>query len=274
MDSDKLITRAEAWKKKSHCLSMDLRLRSFNQAKKFVKEHSIVLWTTKAEAPNLLDAILGRIATGKERQQGKASENCDIWRKQLLMDPEFLECKLFRQHFTAVYQDLWPYIMVFSKLNSESGEHGAGISRDAKRILNYLKKEGPTESDLVKKALKYSSASEARQFLKAKSELQSLLILLARENSGRSTLCLWEHVVPKPIRSAADKITSAEAGAKLLTAALNCSVLVNEKQVPNLFNWANGESSDWARCLLDSRTFVRVPRRNDSWIVPRRILSK
>jgi hypothetical protein len=274
MDSDKIIARAEAWKKKSHCLSMDLRLRSFNQAKKFVKEHSIVLWTTKAEVPNLLDAILGRIATGKERQQGKASENCNIWRKQLLMDPEFLECKLFRQQFTAVYQDLWPYITVFSKLNSESVEHGAEISRDAKRILNYLNKEGPTESDVVKKALKYSSSSESRQYQKAKTELQSLLILTTREDSDRSILCLWQHLVPKSIRSAADKITCAEAGAKLLSATLNCSVLVGEKQLPKLFNWANGESLDWAKQLLEGRTFIRVPRKNDNWILPRRVLSK
>ncbi|HSE39505.1 MAG TPA: hypothetical protein VLH08_01965, partial [Acidobacteriota bacterium] len=227
--------------------------------------------------PNLLDAILGRIATGKERQQGKASDNCNNWRKQLLMDPEFLECKLFRKQSTAVYQDLWPYITVFSKLNSETGENGAAISRDAKRILNYLKKEGSSQSDVIKKALRYSSSSEARQFLKAKAELQSLLILTSCEDSdcsSRSTLCLWENAVPKSVRSAADKISCAEAGAKLLSAALTSSVLVNEKQLPKLFNWANGESADWAKYLLESRTFMRVPRKNDNWIVPRRVLSK
>jgi hypothetical protein len=273
MNADKVFARAEAWKKKSHCLSMNLRLRSIGEARKFLKEHSIVLWDEKAEVPNLLDAILGRIANGKERLQGKATENCKLWRLQLLSDPEFFECRLFRKHFTAVYQDLWPYVTVFSKLNCKAAEEGGELSRDAKRVFNYLKKEGPSTNESIRKDLKYTSSSDGRQFQKAKMELQSLLILLSQDDpSSGPILGLWENLVPKTVRSAADKIAPREAGAKILGAALTSSVLVNEKQLPRLFNWANGESVKWAESLLETRTFLRVSRKNDSWIVPRKIL--
>jgi hypothetical protein len=276
MDTEKIFTRAETWKKKAHCLSMDLRLRSLTDARKFVKEHSIVLWDAKAELPNLLDAILGRIANGKERELGKAAENCKLWREQLLSEPDFVECRFFRRYSTAIHQDLWPFITVFARLNREKVEEGDLLSRDAKKILNYLKREGPTAKQQVRKALKYTSTRDARLFQKAKMELHSYLILAIRSESSKREqgpiLDLWENSMPRPVRTSADKITEMEAGAKLLSAALNSSILSCEKQLPKWFTWANGESVDWAESLLASRIFMRVARRGDNWIIPRKIL--
>lgn len=276
MNTEQIFTRAETWKKKAHCLSVNLRLRSLADARKFLKEHSIVLWDAKAELPNLLDAILGRIANGKEREVGKAAENCKLWRDQLLREPEFLECRFFRRYSTAIHQELWPFITVFARLNREKVEEGDLLSRDAKKILNYLKREGPTPKNQVRKALKYTSTREARLFQKAKMELHSHLILAIRHVSTTSeeglVLDLWENCMPRTIRSSADKITEVEAGAKLLSAALNSSVLVCEKQLPKWFTWANVESGDWAQSLLASRAFMRIVRRGDNWIIPRKIL--
>lgn len=276
MDTEKIFTRAETWKKKAHCLSMDLRLRSLTDARKFLKEHSIVLWDAKAELPNLLDAILGRIANGKERELGKAAENCKLWREQLLSEPDFVECRFFRKYSTAIHQDLWPFITVFARLNREKVEEGDLLSRDAKKILNYLKREGPTPKQQVRKALKYTSTRDARLFQKAKMELHSYLILAIRSESSKREqgpiLDLWENSMPRPVRTSADKITEMEAGAKLLSAALNSSILSCEKQLPKWFTWANGESVGWAESLLASKIFMRVARRGDNWIIPRKIL--
>jgi hypothetical protein len=276
MDAEKIFARAETWKKKAHCLSMDLRLRSLADARKFVKEHSIVLWDAKAELPNLLDAILGRIANGKEREVGKAAENCKLWRDQLLCEPEIVECRFFRKYSTAIHQDLWPFITVFARLNREKVEEGDLLSRDAKKILNYLKREGATPKNQVRKALKYTSTRDVRLFQKAKMELHSYLILAIRSESTRKEegpiLDLWENSMPRPVRTSADKITEVEAGAKLLSAALNSSILSCEKQLPKWFIWANGESGDWAESLIGNRTFLRIARRGDNWIIPRKIL--
>jgi hypothetical protein len=276
MNADKIFTRAETWKKKAHCLSMDLRLRSIADARKFVKEHSIVLWDAKAELPNLLDAILGKIANGKEREVGKAAENCKLWRGQLLCEPEFVECRFFRKYSTAIHQDLWPFITVFARLNRKKCEEGDLLSRDAKKILNYLKREGRTPTNQVRKALKYTSTRDARLFQKAKMELHSYLILAIRSETTRMEegpiLDLWENSMPRSIRTSADKITEMEAGSKLLSAALNSSILSCEKQLPKWFTWANGESGDWAESLIGNRTFLRIARRGDNWIIPRKIL--
>ncbi len=276
MNAEKIFTRAETWKKKAHCLSMDLRLRSLADARKFLREHSIVLWDAKAELPNLLDAILGKIANGKEREVGKAAENCKLWRDQLLCEPEFVECRFFRKYSTAIHQDLWPFITVFARLNREKVEEGDLLSRDAKRLLNYLKREGPTPKNQVRKALKYTSTRDARLFQKAKMELHSYLILAIRSESTRREegpiLDLWENSMPRTVRTSAEKITGIEAGANLLSAAFNSSVLSCEKQLPKWFVWANGESGDWAESLIGSRTFLRIARRGDNWIIPRKIL--
>jgi hypothetical protein len=276
MNAEKIFTRAETWKKKSHHLSMDLRLRSLADARKFVKEHSIILWDAKAELPNLLDAILGRIANGKERELGKAAENCKLWREQLLCEPDFVECRFFRKYSTAIHQDLWPFITVFARINREKVEEGDLLSRDAKKILNYLKREGPTPKNQVRKALKYTSTRDVRLFQKAKMELHSYLILAIRSESAKREegpiLDLWENSMPRPVKTAADKITENEAGARLLSASLNSSILSCEKQLPKWFTWANGESGDWAESLVASRNFMRVARRGDNWIIPRKIL--
>jgi len=276
MDAEKIFARAETWKKKAHHLSVDLRLRSLADARKFVKEHSIVLWDAKAELPNLLDAILGRIANGKERELGKAAENCKLWREQLLCEPDFVECRFFRKFSTAIHQDLWPFITVFARMNREKVEEGDLLSRDAKKILNYLKREGPTPKNQVRKALKYTSTRDTRLFQKAKMELHSYLILAIRSESAKKEegpiLDLWENSMPRMVKSAADKITGSEAGAKLLSASLNSSILSCEKQLPKWFTWANGESGDWAESLVASRNFMRVSRRGDNWIIPRKIL--
>ena len=125
------------WKRKSHHLSLPLRLKTLPEAKKFLKEQVVALWNGKAEIPNLLDATLGRIARGRERNQGSAIENCLLWRREILATPDFVECKLFCKLPTVIHQDLWPSVTVISKMNKEKGP----ISKEAKRILNYLKEE-------------------------------------------------------------------------------------------------------------------------------------
>jgi hypothetical protein len=107
-------------------------------------------------------------------------------------------------------------------------------------------------------------------------ELHSYLILAIRSESMRREegpiLDLWENSMPRTVKAAAEKITEKEAGAKLLSASLNSSILACEKQLPRWFTWANGESADWAESLVASRNFMRIARRGDNWIIPRKIL--
>src|SRR3990172_9068477 len=108
MDIRRVLARAEDWKQRTHRLSLSLRLKSIAEARKFLREHGAVLWSAKAELPNLLDAIIGRVANGQERVYGKPAGSCYQWRWQLLKDPEFLECRYFRRMSAGVHIDLWP----------------------------------------------------------------------------------------------------------------------------------------------------------------------
>src|SRR5262249_39495205 len=106
MQPKTILAKAEAWKRKAHRLSLDLRLRSVSDARKFVREQAVVLWNAKAELPNLADAIIGRVANSAERVHGRPAETCTQWRGQILQDSEFLECNFFRNLSTVLHQDL------------------------------------------------------------------------------------------------------------------------------------------------------------------------
>src|ERR1041384_5322494 len=109
---DKILAKAELWKRKSHRLSLDLRLKSVADARRFLHDDSIVLWNAKAELPNLLDAMAGQVTNGKQRKSGKNASRCDQWRKELIHDSDFVECPFFRNLSTVLHQDLWPYATV------------------------------------------------------------------------------------------------------------------------------------------------------------------
>src|SRR3972149_7317467 len=151
MDPRRILAKAETWKRRAHRLSLDLRLRSVTDAKKFLREHGVALWNDRGELPNILDALIGRIANGRERVRGKAAENCFAWRGQLLQDPEFLECPFFNRQPTVVYQELWPYFTVVARLNRGRAEPEPLVSRDARKVLNFVAREGPVPSPEIRR---------------------------------------------------------------------------------------------------------------------------
>jgi len=271
MNSERALAKAAAWKRRSHRLSLDLRLKTPSDARKFLREHSVVLWNGKGELPNLLDAILGRIANGKERLTGRAAENCLQWSEQLLQEPEFLECRFFAKQPTALHQDLWPFATVFARLNRSRAEDGALVSRDAKRILSYLGKERSADEKQLKRVLKVSTGSGINAFQRAKQELLNLLIVV--DNPSRISLELWEERMPKPVRARADNISEKEARMKLLAATLQSCVLSNEKRLSTWFSWCNQDCTETLEAILMKRDFLRIRHKKDRWIILRHVLS-
>src|SRR5207247_9585742 len=97
---------------------------------------------------------------------------CADLRKQVLQDPEFLDCRFFCRQDTALHEGLWPFATVISRVNYSHAKDSARISREAKRILAFLEKEGPTGPNRLNEVLKMSTGGpEARAFHRAKLEL-------------------------------------------------------------------------------------------------------
>jgi hypothetical protein len=280
MDSKKIVLKAEAWKIKSHRLSLSLRLKSTADAKRFIREHAAVLWSEKAEIPNLLDAIIGRIASENERHNSRAAESCRIWRQELLTDPELLECAFFRKRNTVMHQDLWPYLTHFASRNRNRIDEEPLLSKDAKRIYNFLAREGATPAGDMRKGMHSAGLGDARAFRKAEEELQNLLLIAVRKEpqAGKETSIiifdLWENSMSKTVRARADQLTERESRLKLLAVALNGSVLTREKDIRRWFNWCSVDCLEALETLVQNKTFVRVKQGKDVWIVPRKILSK
>ena len=277
MDPRRILLKVEALKRKSHRLSLDLRLKSLNDAKKFLREHAVVLWNGRSELPSLLDAMVGRIAKGRERNNGKAAENCFFWRAQLLEDPEFVECNFFQKQPTAPRQDLWPAITVFSRINRRQAENGLLVSRDARRILAFVDKEGPTSVDELRRVLKFSGPSGARLFSRAKKELFDKLIVsgdnIRHGKSHREVIDFWENRIPKSIRAKADQTSERDAKNYLLSATLSSSIMSNEKKMKGWFGWTNDSLHNALENLLHKKDFRRIRYRQNSWIIPSKVLS-
>ena len=278
MESQKLLAKAEIWKRKTHRLSLDLRLRSVPEARKFIREQSVVLWNTRAEIPNLVDAIIGRIANGKERTHGRPAESCLMWREQLLQDSEFLECRFFRKQSTVLHQDLWPYVSYFAKINKKKALEDHCVSKDARKIMMYLAEQGATEADHLRRDLKFQTIPEKRSFQRARLELQDLLIVLTKEakdpesNRKIELLDFWENCLPKSSSAKTDHVSAKEAQIKLLSAALQGSVLTMEKNIPSWFGWCPQNNTEPLEKLIERKEFLRLKQGRTSWIVSRKAL--
>lgn len=277
MDPQKILARAEYWKRKSHRLSLDLRLRSLSEAKKFIREQSVVLWNDKGDVPNLLDATIGRIANDRERSKGKAAENCAQIRKQVLLDPEFLDCRFFCKHETALHESLWPSATVLSRINHARLKDSRKINRDAKKILLFLEKEGPTGASSLKDSLKLSGSIEMKAFHRAKLELlNQLLVVQSQEIAAKEPaiqLQLWDDWMPKSVRTRADHLSRKEAALQLISATIQCSVVTQEKNIFRWFPWLAEDAKELIDSLIEKKNLVRVIYRKTAYIIPKKILA-
>jgi hypothetical protein len=264
MSPDRILAKAEAWKRKSHRLSLNFRLKSISDANNFLREHSVVLWNAKAELPNLLDAIIGRVANGQERVYGKPAENC-------------YQCRFFKNLATVVHQDLWASITVFARRNRKQAEETPS-SRDIKKILAFLNREGPTPTDILRKELRYTTVEQGRIFHRAKRELQNRLIIIGKTNDRTDThthaeiLDFWENWIPRQIKTKADQMDESSASMKLLSATLNSCIVSAERRIPRWFTWTDGGIKESLEKLVQRKDFVRIQHRKDSYIIPRKIL--
>lgn len=272
-----MLARAEAWKKKSHRLALDLRVGTLQEAKRFLREHSLILWENKAELPNLLDAILGRIANERERKDGRPAETCRQWRRQLLKDSELAECRFFRKYSTALHQDLWPSVTLFARKNRQLAEDGGTVSRDALKIIKFLSQEGAVKTREIRKALKYETATQVRLFHRGKRELAERLIIQVSEDpngkdrAGEETLTFWTNRMPKQVIARSEQTAENEARLKLLSATLESCVFTDEKSVRSWFAWDAGKDPrESVEELIARKSLVRVVHQKQTWIIPRK----
>ncbi len=278
MNPEKVFTKAEAWKRRTHRLSLDQRLKTVAEASTFLREHGVVLWNAKAELPNLLDAIIGRVANGQERVYGKPAENCYRWREQIMNNHDFLECRFFSKLSTVLHQDLWPFATVFARVNRKKAEAGQGSSKDERRILAFLEREGPTRTDVLRKALKFNTPEQGRVFHRAKKDLQNHLVLLGKEDheseihTHAEILDFWENCMPKAVRTKADQIDENGGRLKLLSTTLHSCVLSNEKRIPSWFVWCQEGIKESLEKLVQKKDFVRVPLKKETWIISCKVI--
>jgi hypothetical protein len=172
-----------------------------------------------------------------------------------------------------LHESLWPYATVFARLNRARAEEGTGLSREARKIVSHVSKEGPTRSDHLRKSLKFLSPQEMREFQRAKVELQNLLILLEQEEQEScAVLDLWENRMPRSVKVKADSISEKDAALQLLTATVRSCVLTPEKNLPRWFVWCSENSQELVDSLLGKKECIRVRQGKAGYLIPRRIL--
>lgn len=225
----------------------ELRLRSFEEASKFVEEHGIVTLSPVSELPSLLGAVLG----SAERPKGKGFEALhqpEVWKAwewfaRLDDRKAAVACKLLRGQSTLVHKRLWPQVhrIVLDRLSALGA--GKAFSKTAREVVDWLANHGAERSDRVREAMGLRSKEQGREFRKAKDELAAHGLLLLSEDPSPEAhthapvLTLWTAWAPKEVARRAERLSAVDARSDVLCAALDAAVLAAERAAQRWFPW-------------------------------------
>lgn|GEM_PF-5463232 len=238
----------------------ELRLRSFEEAAKFVEEHGIVTLSPVSELPSLLGAVLGT----DEKPKGKgfqALHNPEVWKAwewftKLDDRKSAVGCKVLRGQSTLVHKRLWPYLHRLALERLEALGAGKLFTKTSREVVDWLANHGPERSDRVREAMGLSSREQGKAFKKAKDELATYGLLLLSEDTATEPhthapiLTLWTAWAPKDVARRAERLSVVEARAEVLCAALDAAVLAAEKAAQHWFRWDRIELAQAVEHLL------------------------
>lgn len=231
----------------SHRHMRELRLRSLEEAARFVEELGIVVLNPGSELPSLLGAVLG----SGERPKGKgfqALNNPEAWKAwewfaQLDDRKSAVGCKIFRGQSTLVHKRLWPAVHRLALDRLEALRDGRVFSKTSRAVVDWLANHGPERSDRVREAMGLASRAQGKELKKAKDELASHGLLLLSEDTSPEhhthapILTLWTAWAPKEVAKKAERMSAVEARAEVLCAAMDAAVLASERAMQHWFRW-------------------------------------
>jgi len=147
------------------------------------------------------------------------------------------------------------------------------LSDIARRIIEYLAQNGETQTKRMRAELGITSKDGRATYAKAIDDVQRLMYVARVRAVGEFredynyTYDLFVRRYPETVK-AAERLTSADATATLLTRTLELAGSVTEKQLVRLFDWDEAVAQ---RAIARAESERKLVRRDGSLVLPKLI---
>src|SRR2546428_7523885 len=189
------------------------------------------------------------------------------WKDELPEEKRLYYGKLLVRKPTFVSMKMLPTFYATFGRAGEDDDHlddvrAGRLSDIARRIIDFLAQNGETQTKRMRSALGISSQEGKLQYAKAIEELQRLMYVarVRAVGEGREdynyTYDLFVRRYPETVRTA-ERYTSAEAMAALLSRLVDLAGGVTERQVAKLFDWSDERVTHLCARLEAKKAIVR-----------------
>src|SRR2546425_3951224 len=189
------------------------------------------------------------------------------WKDELPEEKRLYYGKLLVRKPTFVSMKMLPTFYATFGRAGEADDHlddvrAGRLSDIARRIIDFLAQNGETQTKRMRSALGISSQEGKLQYAKAIEELQRLMYVarVRAVGEGREdynyTYDLFVRRYPETVRTA-ERYTSAEAMAALLSRLVDLAGGVTERQVAKLFDWSDERVTHLCGRLEAEKAIVR-----------------
>src|SRR5256712_7813202 len=189
------------------------------------------------------------------------------WKDELAEAKRLYYGRLLAKKPTFVAMRMLPVFYATFGRAGEADDHlddirAGRLSEIARRIIDFLAQNGETQTKRMRSALGISSQEGKLQYAKAIEELQRLMYVarVRAVGEGREdynyTYDLFVRRYPETVRTA-ERYTSAEAMAALLSRLVDLAGGVTERQVAKLFDWSDERVTHLCARLEAKKAIVR-----------------
>ncbi len=267
-----------------HRLTPERKLKSLEEAKAFVHEVGLATLTGGSGLPSIFQAIQGEPYKPGSRGFGTWPRDQWWWGGEIAKAEDILSTKILDGKGVFISKRLWQTLdtierYVLDELEAERYEKYRTTS-DSKSVLQYLKVNGPTRTDLLRQSLGYINPEQNRKFRLIKKQLESLGVILGREAELETHLHIdilsrWDQRFPNPL-APTPRVPRGHAFLlaleDLLYSSIQATVVVPERVAAKWFRWSQEEQRTALQRLLQTDRVTRLALRGeemlaaDSWI--------
>src|SRR5437867_11163903 len=189
------------------------------------------------------------------------------WKDELPEEKRLYYGKLLVRKPTFVSMKMLPTFYATFGRAGEADDHlddvrAGRLSEIARRVIDFLAQNGETQTKRMRSALGISSQEGKLQYAKAIEELQRLMYVARVKAVGEGredynyTYDLFVRRYPETVQTA-ERYTSAEAMAALLSRLVDLAGGVTERQVAKLFDWSDERVTHLCARLEAKKAIVR-----------------
>jgi hypothetical protein len=197
------------------------------------------------------------------------------WKDELPEEKKLYYGVLLARKPTFVSLKLLPTFYATFGRAGEADDHDADVragrlSDSARRVIEYLAQNGETQTKRMRAELGITSKEGRATYAKAIDDVQRLMYVARVRAVGEFredynyTYDLFVRRYPETVK-AAERLTSADATATLVTRTLELAGSVTEKQLVRLFDWDDAVAQ---RAIARAEGARKLVRSNGSLILP------